>query len=992
MRSATWACPVILLLLVSGPFMISTSSSGEITPVDISGDDPAGNGSRSGSGTGDIKYSQPEVVDYFNGIHQVRYLYHPNGYVYGIFPDYEGSDHIDGSDDYIMVTIDGENLTEGNEVYVRLNVFKNQRYDFIPHVEAGPNGDIFLFLYSNIDLGSWGAGVLRFEMGEGPYPVDHEVLMDREINGMPGDISFHFLDDGALLSFTNESRLRVIDLYPEDGSVSDDGEIDLVLDLPLAGDSNRPMDMGCMENMLWIVEQRKRGEVWISWYDASLHPIGESLLLTLPPPVGMDNLIRGAVMGDRLYLFLYIDRISPDVYVSLMKVIISSDGSILKKEEDRSGGNGRARGSFPIISGSSVCLVTIRDNVLGMERYDPDLVFVEFVNLSKIYWLLYPIIDVRVYRGYQEVIVIALDLDWIIVSLGLSGYHPETIPRYGTMFVDDRFTMDGGKLDIAGGLYIEGTGEVSLTDVNISGMQIMNYGNLVVNGCSADTGRVEIQNFNDLSILDPPANMSVISTGELLCSGSRFSGWGKPSFEINGGNATFEGLFFIGEGIQDHPNPWIYGRNSRGGGLSSLTLTNCTFRDIDTILEGDDIPFFIDSCRFENIETVSDDGGVRLIRNSHFSNVSNINLLSRGEVRIENSTFVKSRGIFGYRSLPDKLQITIDDCAFSECAGILSRLNAYSRPRDVHFTMSGCVINRSDYVYVPQNIYVTIDGCLFEGGDRGIIIEASDGSIRIVNNTFRGMNVSVAILDSPSDFDPEYFIISYNTFLDDNVSIRYLGYHNEIYSAYHLGNDEQSLRIVDLFIDCRYNRWDSRSPSWVAGKISEGCYFLPFYDLEGRIVETGDMDLDLMNDDWERANDLDPEFYYDRFLDQDMDRYSNYEEYRSGTDPNDQDSNPADRLRVLFVVLFVILIFLPLLILMITGVWAYPEWRRRKRLKFYNYYTEYSGMRKDYEKKAKELELRKSVNDLKELLARDQRHKEPKNADDPRPEEGVDRG
>jgi hypothetical protein len=55
-----------------------------------------------------------------------------------------------------------------------------------------------------------------------------------------------------------------------------------------------------------------------------------------------------------------------------------------------------------------------------------------------------------------------------------------------------------------------------------------------------------------------------------------------------------------------------------------------------------------------------------------------------------------------------------------------------------------------------------------------------------------------------------------------------------------------------------------------------------------------DSDSDGMTDGWEAANGLDPRNGADAALDPDGDDYTNLEEYRAGTDPQDPDSFPKD--------------------------------------------------------------------------------------------------
>lgn len=958
----------VLLMLLSGSFISAVSGSPDEGTYADNGSDPTR--SRSGDGSGEIQYSLPDLVGYYDYDYTMRTLYHSNGYRYSVNYDKSDIDQDGIRQDCISIEIDGGNPPVEDEVFVDLGVLEYQDRDFYPYIDAGPDGDIYIVLHGG------GTGVLKFEMGEGPRPLDHAVLMDREMDDYLEDVRFHFPGDDILVSFINDDQLRVVDLDPDGEIVIRDDAEDLVIDLPFADNSAMPFDRGCIANRFWIIKQGDKGHVFLSWFDDSLEPLEDVFLLTIPPPVGMDNLFRTAVHEDRIYLFMYLDRLNGNNYDSLNTAIISGDGSILDMKEDLFDGAVRSDGAVPVISESSVCIIT--HDLLGMFRYDVDLEFMEYVNLSRIFHLDYPLVAVRVYPGDHDVLAITIDIDYNFITLISSSFASGSLPDFGVLFIDDQYLMEGGVMELNGGIYVGEGGDLRLNDVQINFIGdyerlvngIFSDGNLVMNGCTVNMEILPIMNYGTFSIQDPPTGISVINYGEMTCSGSGFVGNGRPTFDLDGGNASFIGLSFSNEGNPETNTPWITGLNSDNDRVTGLTLTGCSFDDIETLFSGSNMAATIDSCSFRNINRAFSGDGVRVIRNSRFTNVSGINVWSGGEALIENSTFVRSGNIFDYDNDHDPLNLTIRDSVFTECTGIISLFDRSYRSEGIDLLLSGCRINRSTGpLDIPENVDVTVDGCLIEGGDRGIVIESSDGSVRIVNNTFTDLNVSVEIFDTPKDYDSEIFEISYNSFLKDNISIMYRGYHNRIYSSYSLDEEDSHLGIEDLFIDCRYNSWDSRSPSWVAGKITEGCYFLPFYSLDGRLVETSDMDLDMMDDDWERANDLDPDFYYDRFMDHDMDRYSNYEEYRTGTDPNDQGSNPADRMRVVFIMLFTLIIFLPFMVLMIAAFWGHPELRRRKRQRFVDYYVRYSRKRKDYEKKARELELKKSVNDLKMLLS-----------------------
>jgi hypothetical protein len=166
-------------------------------------------------------------------------------------------------------------------------------------------------------------------------------------------------------------------------------------------------------------------------------------------------------------------------------------------------------------------------------------------------------------------------------------------------------------------------------------------------------------------------------------------------------------------------------------------------------------------------------------------------------------------------------------------------------------------------------------------------------------------------------------------------------------------------KIVDTaLLDARYNQFDNRTLEEVAASMSPMLYFLPYYDGYGNIVSTDDNDMDGMKDDWEIKNGFDPTQIADRFMDADGDRYSNYEEYREGTDPNDEDSNPGNTVRYRIVIFQVLLIFIPIMILVCYLYYFQIALASDKRRKFRRKYYAYKAQR-DLNKRMTQIEEEK---------------------------------
>ncbi|MCK5772953.1 MAG: right-handed parallel beta-helix repeat-containing protein, partial [Thermoplasmata archaeon] len=530
---------------------------------------------------------------------------------------------------------------------------------------------------------------------------------------------------------------------------------------------------------------------------------------------------------------------------------------------------------------------------------------------------------------------------------GFCSYDPNTIPELGIYMLPDNTVLVGVDLLLHDSFYIDEGHTLTLIDSTMTmgasdqyyyGLDLINDGTLILINST-------IVGNNSKSIFDLPGRSSSLYMydsyldihGEIegyfeAHGEGMFYNYKERKISLNDCDVIIEGLD-LNLGVIGDPQ---YSRDELFNMVGDVTLTfeGCRLESIFRLINGDDSFVSFHNCSLkEIIRLVYDESyygsnyvDIRNVINTTFHNVGMIEFSSE---KVENCTFIDCNDLTLRGNSRDDLSVI--NCEF---IGIYDPIELEDGG---NLRIINCLFSDFDNaIHLDYIDEILISNTTFQNGEWGIYAYHFDTFV-IEDCTFEDLNISIYIDEDEDSYGDEgnLVLIENNLFLRDNLSIFYRPdnpYDFDDYYSYDYGDDDIRYdidRYDDLdFLDCRHNIWDDEDPDDVAGKVSPGIYFLPYNTPDGTEISTSDNDMDGMDDTWEERNHLDNLYYFDRYLDPDRDFYSNYEEYRTGTDPFDKEDSPGKLFWSPSVVLG--LIFTILLISLFISYLFYIQRARRK--------------------------------------------------------------
>ncbi len=912
--------------------------------------------------TPNIYFSQPEEVYFQEEIDFLGFVHHPNGYRYRIGSE-TTTEQVGAS--YVSVTGLIIEMDDGSGYWSNLGTIYKLGYGAhtFAFVDIDSEGNMNgLTWWRNKASDAFLCMPLSVRIGEDPESITY---IKGDIRTIPEEPLYGWgtsIDELPIVAYYAGEELHINAF--ETGA-------DLEMSRNISPALIPTYDVLGTGDGLFVVGQEKGGNITLSRYNRTLDLLVRAPLIGLPDGAGADNGLFLLDSPECLELFLYRDELLTGRYADLQYYRLDNSGTILSHksivfphEEGASSGVGPMK-----VLGANYFLSY---NGTTMMEFDLDLEHIRNHRISdygitSIDAIRYYTVGEEAFFYFSQAYRLYNSNEIHHVYSGFCSHRPDAMPELGYYYLPDGAVLEGVTLTLTGDLNIEEGRTVTIKDstifvgdedVDAYDVDISNDGTLTLINTTiiSINNYCEFNNYGDghLTLIDSYLDINGEIDGTLEVYGrDMFHNHMGKTLSIDYCTVYINGLTIDQSEIEntmDRTMPLFY-----NDGEAIFTFNDCHFSSIRYLIEGDEV-----SVRFRNSSLIEVDRTLKAAgyygSSLHTYEMENCSVIRSGGFsfnlnQLINCTFVDC----DLQSFMHFQSFSLVDCRFQNITGFdFSNGNSLSVLR-CEFTGFEYAID-ADYCSNIRVVDTTI-----RNSEWGIYSNEND-QVVINGCTFESLNVSICL---ESDYD--IYLISHinnNTFLNDNISIYYTG-HNEFdfedYYSYESGDDNIRDEIEDYhgvdFLDCRYNVWENGDPDVVAGKISPGIYFLPYYTTDGTLVTTSDNDIDGMDDGWEDKNGLDSSYYFDRYLDPDRDFYSNYEEFRSDTDPNDKEDNPAKGAWTSAVLLGVFFGIIPIS-LMISFLFYFQFAKRRERIRrFERIYADHHRATREREINVAEVDL-----------------------------------
>ncbi|MDG6224175.1 MAG: right-handed parallel beta-helix repeat-containing protein [Candidatus Thermoplasmatota archaeon] len=613
-----------------------------------------------------------------------------------------------------------------------------------------------------------------------------------------------------------------------------------------------------------FIHQEARGTITLRSYYPNGTKFGSVDVPAYPEGIGLDNTFDSWMHEGNIHLMVWRDELRGS-YKHLDHLVISIDGEIIDKDLD-------------ILPWESPFLLT--NHLFGLEG-DIFLLGTNSYSLYRFEKDMTPIVRYPIgshpddpglweiflldhFKGEVHLLIRGED------HFGISSYREGELPMFGSFSIEEDTVMDNEtypqdcRLIVGNGSTLVLEGIDLMIEYYDFPLIVTDGGSLEMKGCTNRTGENwNVDNDGRLTMVDCTMRIDITGTGSILLEGNGNVFPTRYYLDWECSSLTLTGIVASGSDIPTHQIFYSIQRNDYT--VPMLNIIDCELRDLASNtrkgLEMRADSILVRDCTFENVSCFFNDGDLK-IEGSTFQDCDLSGVDPADTVHVIDSTFRDCRNVYW---LFGTMHSEIEGSSFMNC----SRIIETSSYADNRIEVSKCRFVECENVteYEGSDL-ITIEDSLFLNCRRTIGIDADLDEhigLRIANCTFDGKQRQVYFKGDPLDdvdpFDDPEEPFGYNT-----------------------------PRMVDL----AYNTWNASHPEQVASVVSFGIKFLPFNDLEGNLISTEDDDMDRMDDDWEEKNGLDPEHYFDRFLDPDNDGYDNLEEFRAGSDPMDGGDHPYE--------------------------------------------------------------------------------------------------
>lgn len=871
--------------------------------------------------------------------------FHSNGLVY----------RIDKADGYITVptvkieygrVIGEEYEIDFAEFDLNLPRYDGWRLDGMV-MKENDRGQLISFIYWEEDVEDRFTGAfLRFDLNSTGYPslvsvstVDFQISADIE-------------------------EMRIFDMGDEMVCSLEDQNDDLLIICSNGGSKNislgwlsRPVP-AAFDGEILIYWMDPKGDMVLTTLDEEMNTTSNRTLVDIGPGQGLDMVFDIMVVGERVGLINYEDETYNDVYSSLKVITLDSSLEIIGDETLQFPDDMLITGHYPAFI------------------YDDNIAFISGY-LNRIYFYNSLTYEIK-YEGLLEEFYARNDYDYYMMGPNDIDDQDITVEyvsgkpalllevgynEYGTMFTDHSSIPEFGWLGFTGDVVIEDVTSVVNRDITVEGnltlrdceIHFMDYieinvqGRLIIEGSSLFWDRRDDEG-------------NIIVSGTIVIRNSYIENGvrtvtNEAEAEIYGDPFPYQGDSF-----------WVY---MELGNVKMIGGTIEDFRDIryryDFLIRTDSNAYYDSQLEFVNYtikdsDTFIDHSGGRVIfRDSELDGIYGTDHKGIRFSTLDGCTITNSSGLSGLDGF------LIRDCLFKDEIDIYVTENGgeiissnfenciepFEEMDNVELTLTDCEFINCPDAITSYSSNLNIISCGFYDTPFPILLTSMDG-FNISGCEFQNFSRAITLDENVLEDEYQYeYIIRDNVFQEGNATI----FIEDIYDPYRdlmrgfvkdteYDEDGTEFEVYTLrFLDARYNTFMGRNLDEVALSLSPMIYFLPYFDSSGNLVSTEDNDMDGMNDEWEIENGFRPDHIADRYMDADLDRYSNYEEYMEGTDPNDADSNPGIRVRRRIVIFQVVLIFIPIMILVCYLYYFQVALYKEKRRKFMKKYWRYKAQR-----------------------------------------------
>jgi len=876
-----------------------------------------------------------------------NFVFHPNNKAYYLYQS---------NTEYTSIGIGYGNVTEDRMdiIFIPLDIDSIDKLSLRGReLTVSEGGDLLCFIWweEPDDQYQYDGAIVTIKLNDEGTPIDSKISLCEmehepekvhlfEIDGVPYAYMYH-VDELLIFKGEGDSAEKIsLDKFVYDNDI-----------LTIC-----PFGSGFV-----IFDQIGDGRLMLAEFSKDMSCVRSLELKELPEGIGMDSHLSYLKVREDLYLFAYLEETFEDIYSDIIYFRVSKQMEILNEGYIHLPEGNVLRGSFePFLLFNNITLM--EGEVRSLLVWNPETNGWKGSDLN---------------TTHLCNDLFHADLDMELISLGgetgfvvyLDG-HPygtsfikgrSSIPPLGDLVLDGDWRIVDSNTTIRGHIAVYGNLTIQNSNLLLSSsLWMMNYGNLFIDNSTIDAAPGEhssriyntLKNYGTTILKDSSLFLSVYNEREdsiLEITGNCLrrdadKGW----VYINGGRVSF--LYTTFRNLDDINAPLRVFTSSYE---KMVLLKNCRIEGSGNLFLG--IPSFWEmrDCHIINWTGTyyGNDPSVSKIESSFFYGSNTIEIADSGEVVnstfigsgpvklgkgciVKNSTFRSCNEALIDSDRPDEAPVTIMDCRFTDC-------NTSIGLQYQDGVIEGCTFSR-------VNISVKIDdkggetrdivirGCSFDRYAIGIsipIIIPGGMNITIKDNYFGQGEAAIHIVGAADSY-MESFRHGRNIW--DEVYDKETGNHYRIF-------DHQ-------FWNAALNRWDTNNPEDVASRISPFIYFLPFYDSDGNLISTDDNDMDGMSDSWERRMGLDPTSLHDRYLDEDGDKYSNYEEYKEGTDPLDEKSNPAVEIRTRLVFFEILFALLPLTFLVCHVFYLQIALAGDERSEFRKKYWYYHYNRKNMEK------------------------------------------
>lgn len=871
------------------------------------------------------------------------YTFHQNGKVY-LFTDPEG---------YVTVPtiglVYGDIIDVEDEFYLKnydLGLERDDSWNYDDYViGTDDDGELIAFVYwEGDDYGSYKGAFLRFTINQTGIPELVSVsTVDFNILYRIDNMALHELGDEMAVTFEDEfSGVHILHSSGNDLSI----------------------DLGTWN--IWSVCTFD-GDIILYWLDTdgsmkltkvagNMTILDEKTIDSLEAGEGFDMVMEMMAFDDHFDLVTYFDETFETVYDRLEVTRIDRDLEIVNKEHLEFPDDMIVSTHHPLIQYDQN-IGFISGNLYRIYFYDTETYQISYEGLFEQYDLIngYDISEfemdaitetdilIEELRGLP--VIIAHDYD----DFGTMLTRSDVIPEFGSLVIKgncditagsyvvnrditilDNMTIVGSELEFTDDIDMYVEGKVIIEDSSMTWDRRDDEGNIHV------TGTIEIRDSyieNGLYLNDPEANVEIHGNPFPLEDSD-----GHWVYMYQGHVKIFDMEIKDYSGQRYAPDELF--RLASGTYEPELEFFNCSFIECKPFIyyNSGNVNFY--NTRMDGIDGYSSS-------KFHFTTLDGC--------EISNSTGLTGSEGFVVRdcNFRDDISLYIwEDGSFIDST-FRDIITPFEEIENCEVTFSGCEFNNCPNAIVATYSYLEILDCDFHKTPMPITLKEM-GSFNISGCEFHDFHTAITIDEEVLDDETmSEFIITENTFGEGNETILiedlYYKYRyfvrGDVWDHYYGEDDKEYKRFELRFLDARNNKFQDRDIEEVAESLSPMIYFLPYYDTNGNQISTDDNDMDGMKDDWERDNGFDPTSILDRYMDADLDRYTNYEEYREGTDPHDEDSNPGQRVRIRILIFQIILIFIPIMILVCYLYYFQIAFASEKRKKFMKKYWRYKAQR-----------------------------------------------